>query len=305
MIQKANEEMRDAIHHMWEVCFPNEDAKYTEYYFRERFLPDNCYVYSEQGTPAAAILRNPHEVMFNGRVLACSMLVGIATMPEYREKGYMHALLENVLDACEHSELLTFLQTEKPERYEPYGFRMIYERTQYTLKREDVKKMNNYGIVFNPGAGDLLRTYAGFIRRFNGFYARDLKYFENLRREVSAQGGKIAAYRKNRDEIRGYAVIIPTGPKSAVIQECVYPDTETLLRLVNCALLEYRSVTLLVSKAENLQPLFPHAKTGSYGSTMARLNDPHLFSKLFGKEIRTVQEAYALSTKPLNLNEFD
>ena len=36
---------------------------------------------------------------------------------------------------------------------------------------------------------------------------------------------------------------------------------------------------------------------------MAKLNDPKLFSRLFGTEARTIQEAYGISRRPLYINE--
>ena len=49
--------------------------------------------------------------------------------------------------------------------------------------------------------------------------------------------------------------------------------------------------------------LFPEAKSRTYPSVMARLNDPRLFSKLFNCEVRTIQEAYRVSSRPLLMNE--
>ena len=49
---------------------------------------------------------------------------------------------------------------------------------------------------------------------------------------------------------------------------------------------------------------FPKAKKAIYDSTMVRLNHPILFSKLYGHKVETVQEAFGLDDRPLNLNEF-
>jgi nicotinate phosphoribosyltransferase len=64
--------------------------------------------------------------MFNGRVLQVSMIIGVATPSQYRRRGYMHELMEVVLDACEHTELITLIQTESPALYEEFGFKKIY-----------------------------------------------------------------------------------------------------------------------------------------------------------------------------------
>lgn len=303
MISIANEEQTTEIRQLWKTCFPQEDPRYIEFYFKQLYHPENCFIKTVKGKVVSAVLRNPHAVMFNGRVLQASMLVGMATLPEYRKKGYMHELMDVVLDACEHSELITMVQTEQPALYEQFGFRTIYTRSDYTVERKDVKRITNFGCAYEPTPIDLLKVYSAFIRRFNGFYARDLEYFVKYKREIIAEGGKIVAYYNGKDQIRGYAVMIPQGDELRV-EEIIYLDAMALIKLCNAALQEKKVIHLLVSQAEDLSKVFPNAKRKNFGSTMVRLNDAELFSKLFNRNVTTVEEAFAISQKPLNLNEF-
>ncbi len=303
MISIANEEQTTEIRQLWKTCFPQEDPRYIEFYFKQLYHPENCFIKTVKGKVVSAVLRNPHAVMFNGRVLQASMLVGMATLPEYRKKGYMHELMDVVLDACEHSELITMVQTEQPALYEQFGFRTIYTRSDYTVERKDVKRITNFGCAYEPTPIDLLKVYSAFIRRFNGFYARDLEYFVKYKREIIAEGGKIVAYYNGKDQIRGYAVMIPQGDELRV-EEIIYLDAMALIKLCNAALQEKKVIHLLVSQAEDLSKVFPNARCKNFGSTMVRLNDAELFSKLFNRNVTTVEEAFAISQKPLNLNEF-
>ena len=303
MINIANEEQTTEIRQLWKTCFPQEDPRYIEFYFKQLYQPENCFVKTVKGKIVSAVLRNPHALMFNGRVLQASMLVGMATLPEYRKKGYMHELMDVVLDACEHSELITMVQTEQPALYEQFGFRTIYTRSDYTIERKDVKRITNFGCAYEPTPIDLLKVYSAFIRRFNGFYARDLEYFVKYKREIIAEGGKIVAYYNGKDQIRGYAVMIPQGDELRV-EEVIYLDAMALIKLCNAALQEKKVIHLLVSQAEDLSKVFPNAKCKNFGSTMVRLNDAELFSKLFNHNVTTVEEAFSISQKPLNLNEF-
>lgn len=303
MIEKATEEQTNEIRQIWKTCFPKEDPRYIEYYFKNIYKPENCYVNIIDGKIVSVLMRNPHALMFNGRVLQASMLVGAATLPEYRNKGCMHELMEVVIDACEHSELITLIQSEEPELYEQYGFRTIYKRADYTVERKDVKRITNFGCAYEPTPIDLLKVYSAFIRRFNGFYARDLEYFVKYKKEITAVGGKIVAYYDGKNQIRGYAVMIPQGNELRV-EEIIYLDSMSLVKLCNAALQERRVVHLLVSEAENLRLVFPTAKKRTFGSTMCRLNDADLFIRVFNRRVLTVEDAFAISRKPLNLNEF-
>ena len=303
MIKKATAEQTAEIKDIFRICFPNEDTRYLDYFFKNVYEPENCYVNISGGKIVSTLIRNPHALMFNGRGLQASMIMGVATLPEYRRSGYMQQLMDVVLDACEHSELLTLIQSESPVIYEPFGFRTIYKRCDVRLERKDVKRITNFGCAYEPTPIDLLKVYSAFIRRFNGFYARDLQYFVDYKKEIVAEGGKIVAYYNGKDQIQGYAVMIPQGDELCV-EEIIYLDSMSLMKLCNAALQERRVIHLHVSEAENLAKLFPEAKVKIYGSTMVRLNDARLFSRLFSKRVTTVEEAFAISQKPLYLNEF-
>ena len=75
------------------------------------------------------------------------------------------------------------------------------------------------------------------------------------------------------------------------------------MKLVNAALQDRADVHLVVSEAEKLDVLFPDCEVRIYDSMMVRLNDPELFSRLFGKKVYSAKEAFALSARPLNLSE--
>ena len=304
MIIKATEEMSAEIRRIWKECFPEEDPRYIEYYFKMRYKPENCYVNIVNGRIVSTLVRTPHAVMFNGRVLQASMIIGVATPVQYRRQGYMHELMEVVLDACEHTELITLIQAENPSLYEEFGFKKIYRRSEYALERKDVRRITNFGCAYEPTPIDLLKVYSAFIRRFNGFYARDLEYFINYKKEIIAQDGKIVAYYNGKDQIRGYAVMYPQG-NELTVEEIVYLDSMSLVKLCNAALQEKKVIHLHVSAAEDLTKVFPNAPTRTYDSTMARLNDRELFARVFGARVMDAEDAFAISAKPLNLNEFE
>ena len=304
MIVKATADQISEIKQMWKICFPDEDTRYVDFYFKNCFRPEDCFVMIREGKIISMAIRAPHAIMFNGRVLRTSMILGVATRPEHRHHGYMHDILNIIIDACEHTELVTLIRTETPALYEPYGFRYVYYRTQYRLERSDVHRVTNFGCAYEPGSLDLMKVYSAFIRRFNGFYPRTLEYFVNLKKEIKARNGKIVAYYNGKDQIQGYIVMVPQGDE-IMAEEIVYLDSVALLKLCNAALQEKNIVNLFVSQAEDLSVAFPRAKKITFPSTMVRLNDPQLFSKVFHEEVRNVESAFAITKKPLNLNEWE
>lgn len=302
MITKPTSEQLNEVKNVWKQCFPEEDPRYTDFFFRQYYKEENCYIKVVKGKIVSVLMRNPHAMMFNSRPLRISMIMGVATLPEYRKKGYMHELMKTVLDACEHTELITLIQTETPAMYEQFGFRTIYRRTEYKLDRKDVKRITNFGCAYEPAPIDMLKVYSAFIRRFNGFYARDLEYFVKYKKEIAALGGKLVAFYDGKNQIRGYAAMIPQG-EALRVDELIYLDSMSLMKLVNACLYEKNTISLNVSDAEDLSKVFPNAQKKTVPSTMARLNDPALFGKMYNHRVTNVKEAFAIGSRPLNLNE--
>lgn len=302
MIEQGNPSLTGGIRDCWKKSFTLEDPRFMDYFFRNVFRPEYAYADVENGRVAGSVMRIPHAVIFNGRVLQESMISRACTLPDFRNQGIMHDLMETVIDACSHTELITLMPADQNKNGSQWGFEPVAWRTDYLLTREDVKRITNFGCAFEPSPLDMLRVYSAYIRRFNGFYARDLEYFVRYKKEINARGGKIVAYYDARNVIQGYAAILIRG-REAVVEECVYLNSIALNKVLNAALQERSSVHLHTSKAENLSSLFPNAAHEDYPSTLARLNDPELFSRLFNADVKTVQDAFALSRKPLNLSE--
>jgi len=301
MIEIATEEMTAGIRESWKKCFTLDDPRYFEHFFRYIYKPEYFFVDLEGRDVAATICRIPHSVMFNGRVIQMSMISHACTMPNYRNEGRMKKMIDAAVDYCVHNELITLVSATYGESYRPYGFEPIYYRASYKLNREDVRT-TTYGCAYDPQPLDMLKAYSAYIKHFNGYYARDLEYFVNLKREITARGGKIVAYYDEKHIIRGYATILLEG-KEAKVEELVYLDSQTIMRLLGAASQERAVINVHVTAAENLAKIFPKAEKKEFPVVMAKLNDPKLFSRLFGTEARTIQEAYGISRRPLYINE--
>lgn len=302
MIEHGDESLRGGIKECWKRTLTATDPRYIDYFFRTLYKDEYGFAKTIDNHVVSCVVSMPMDFVYNGRVLAVSMLTGLSTLPEERRYNYSHEVMKAVLDVCEHRELITLACGKHPEVFEPYGFETIYKRCMYELSRDNVRRITNYGCAYEPSPIDLLKVYSAFITRFNGFVPRDLEYFVRLKKEIHARGGKLVAYYDNKNRIRGYATILIEG-RVARIEECIYLDSVTLMKLINAGLQERPEVHLQVSESENLGLLFQNAVKHEYGDVMARLNDPILFSRLYGKEVHSVKEAFAISRRPLNLNE--
>ena len=244
-------------------------------------------------------------LLFNGRILQASVISGACTVPDCRGQGRMHRLMDTVVDACSHQELVTLIVPngiDTVDNYAQWGFEPVYTRQRYLLQRPDCRELSRDGIVYDVPAGDLLKVYSAYISRFNGFYTRDLPDFVTRIKEARETGRKIIAYFNGKDQIQGYA-IMKINDDCVDIEELTYLSGMALLKLCNTALQEKDKVYLHVSDAEDMNKVFPRASAKEELSAMARLNDAALFSKLYNTKVTDTRDLRAVSLRPLNLNE--
>lgn len=305
MIQLAIDFRTQDLKEVYERCWTNRSRAWADVFFDNVIRPQDAYVDVENGMIAAEVFRIRHSLLFNGRILQASVISGACTVPDCRGQGRMHRLMDTVVDACSHQELVTLIVPngiDTVDNYAQWGFEPVYTRQRYLLQRPDCRELSRDGIVYDVPAGDLLNVYSTYIRRFNGFKARTLRYFENLQREVNAVGGRLVGYFGEDNQLHGYAVISMRG-RDGWIDELVYTDSLAIWKLVNTALTMRQRVILDVSSAENMSRLFPSAQRMSYDSAVVRLNQPELFSRLFRAQVSSAKEAFELSSRPLNFNE--
>ncbi|MFI3284554.1 MAG: GNAT family N-acetyltransferase, partial [Erysipelotrichaceae bacterium] len=106
----------------------------------------------------------------------------------------------------------------------------------------------------------------------------------------------------DRKQFQGYACLYDRGD-CIVIDEIIYYDVKTLLKLINLALKIKPKVILHVSFAEPLERIFKQAPCKEYGYTMMRINNLDLFNRLYETNIHSTLEAIEGIKKPLFLKE--
>ncbi len=302
MIRKARTNDRTPVKNLWKKNWSTMDPRYLEYHFRNEWNEEDAYISVREEEVIGAVERRKRSMIFNGRVIQTSVVSGLVLEPRLKNARNELELLDTVIDACEHSELFTVTESDRPELYRAWNFEPVYRRRDYHITREKMQSITIIGVAYDPSPLDMIKVYSNFCRRFNGFFARTLDDFRALKQEVAARSGKIVAYYDSKNNIRGYAVLMIEG-REVRIRECVYLDSMALMKLVNAALQDRADVHLMVSEAEKLDVLFPGCTCEIRDSVLVRLNDAELFSRLFGRKVHSAEEAFALSVRPLNLSD--
>lgn len=92
MIEFADWGMRGELAQIWQICF-DEPARPAKYFLNNYFRPENCLVYRTGGKIASVVYLLPAYIAAEPKPLQAHYIYAAATLPQYRGRGYMSALL--------------------------------------------------------------------------------------------------------------------------------------------------------------------------------------------------------------------
>ena len=98
MIRKAVSKDKKEIYQIWKICFSNDDDGYTDFYFQHEFDPENTWVYTLEQRIVSILDLRPHILSLGNKRIGTYFIVGVATLPNYRHKGYMKELMKAALE---------------------------------------------------------------------------------------------------------------------------------------------------------------------------------------------------------------
>lgn len=119
---------------LWEEIFTEDSPQFVDYYYAKKAADNIAYVSGEE--PYEAMLfRTPYPVQIYDKTKELSYIVGVATKEEFRHKGRMTALLMKAMEEMyAKRQPFSFLMPANPAIYEPFDFRYVYERPQWSFQ---------------------------------------------------------------------------------------------------------------------------------------------------------------------------
>lgn len=302
MIKEAKVSDKQEIYELWKSAYPTKNRNYFNFYFKNVFDDGSCLYIQQDGKIISSLQINEHDMMFHGRKLKISYIVGTATLPDYRRRGHMRHLMESALDEANHNHLITLIQAFNPKLYEPYGFKTMFYTKSYTINTRYFEKVNTKGVTHSFNANELQELYQKYAMHFDGYYIRDGKYYENFMKEAMATLGNICVYRNASHEVVGYAYYSENSVE-VTVHEIVYLESIALMKMLKYISKGYPDINVSVSQGEKLEKLFPMTIPKKNAVTMVRINNFELFNKLYNVQVHNEKEAFAILKKPLFQNE--
>ena len=303
MVKEAGRDDKSEVYELWKHAYPRQNRNYLSFYFRHLFDEGVCLVQEQDHRIISSLQMNTHVMRFQGKLLNISYILGVSTLPDYRRRGHMRELMNSALDEASHNHLITLVKAFNPRLYEQFGFQVLYERKQYLIQREYLNKIIPLRVAHEAEAKELLKAYRQFIRHFDGYYERDVAYYETLLKELTLGIKQLVTYRDAHGTLCGY-LIYQMQKNDLVVKEAVYMESIALQRMMKEILGDHEAIIVEVSQSEKLEKIFTLAIPKRSAFMMARINSYPLFNKLFNAKAKTPKEAYAILKKPLWLHEY-
>lgn len=86
------EEIKQQTRSLWQICFQDSED-FLDIYFSDKYTDDRNLTVRRDGRVVAAVQLLPYRMTFYGTVGHAGYISGLATLPEFRHKGYASNLL--------------------------------------------------------------------------------------------------------------------------------------------------------------------------------------------------------------------
>lgn len=185
---------------LWKAIFEDTD-KYTDFYFKEKAKRSVVYSKYEREELVSMAFFTPYEVVCRGEVSVCPFIVGVATIPGHRHRGYMRMLLEQgLMDAKGHGSKIAFLSPADVKIYEPLGFVSMPCRKQLEVLGHKKKwySVSPYSRLETEGkkqAAEFANAQL-YASELDLYIKRSPEYYEVMHKERKALNGKVLVLRE-------------------------------------------------------------------------------------------------------------
>lgn len=190
---------------LYELCFPEDTKKFTDYYYKEKCRDNRIAALYSGGQMATMVHANPFMVSMCGKRAQVSYIVAVATHPDYRRRGLMRKLLGQVLNDCyKNGEPFSFLMPADAAYYESIGYRFWNSQIEWKLSRSEEERLA-VRILNDEEENAQLADFANRIldHNFDLYIQRDAAYYERLKKEQQSEDGDVIVLRNESGELNG------------------------------------------------------------------------------------------------------
>lgn len=190
----ATDKDYDQIRKIWTYCF-NEGEEVENCYFENKYRAENTVVAELDGDVVASIHLNQHTIKLGNKEENVSYVVGVSTLPEARGKGMMKSLMNlSFEEIYNRGQNVSILMPIDFRLYRRFGFENCYDMMEHRINIEDLSAFRierDFKRAKESDIDNLIDIYNKSNRRLNGYTVRGKQRYENMFKEVAADGGHI------------------------------------------------------------------------------------------------------------------
>lgn len=177
-----------AARRVWEVCFPDDEPAFLDFYFQKRTRPEWILGAFSGEKLIGTVHMLPHAVRFFGVEKSVGFVAGVATMPEERGRGVagdmLNASFKIMRERGFSATMLKPFTQDLARYYERFGYRPFAHADVYELTLNELSAVE-HAQTHAPSAGELLQIYNAFAANLNGMRVRKQKEMELLLEELT------------------------------------------------------------------------------------------------------------------------
>lgn len=143
-IRLAQKEDSSRLNEIWALCF-GDGEEFRDFYFQERFQPDQTMVYLIEDEIVAMLTMIPVDLWKEGKNIALSMLYAIATHQEYQHQGIATELMDYAAEyqKSQGTKALVLVPAEPKlfPFYERQGYQEFFAVREKVWSTESIQAM--------------------------------------------------------------------------------------------------------------------------------------------------------------------
>ncbi|WP_317367643.1 GNAT family N-acetyltransferase [uncultured Tyzzerella sp.] len=216
---------------IWERIFEEDSKDFLDYYYNYKNEDNKILCKFVDDNISSMLHLNPYKIYINNKEYLSYYIVAVATLPEYRKKGYMAELLHKSLnDMYKENVPFTFLRPAKKEIYLPFDFEYIYNHNFLEINNSNFEEIELTEKDYTQIA-DFTNNF--LEKRYKTFCKRDFNYIKVLHQEVKSENGNIIML-FNNNKLIGYYVYWGVNEKiiRAIFLDNAYTNIKNIKPLV-------------------------------------------------------------------------
>lgn len=178
-IRKSTLSDESDVKALWGYCFEPPTDPFFQWYFKELAKPEEILVGENQGNIACDLHRRPYDLSIRGLRYPVDYIVGVATHPAARMRGYAKELIRGEFHlALKEDKPFVILMPSAASFYLPMGFGFYAHQWERSAAPEKLAALGRRAdscrtLTSSNDWKDLASIYREYTKKRNGWAYRD------------------------------------------------------------------------------------------------------------------------------------